>query len=235
MRARVLFVPIFAGFEAQPFAEQTEGWADVASFDGPGAGSRRDDPVGGIEDMAAAGADRLDRLGWTRCVLVCDSHAQAAAIELALAEPRVAGLCVSHAAARYSSEGERPALSAGVHAAAAQLLDSDMRSFGHALTQLTQGTIDEYWVEQFLAHVPRRTARARTGQLDGRELASRLGGWTGEMLFGLHDGCLMWTREGFEDAVEAVPRAATIECDRVPLSDPRFIDGIRELSARVFG
>ena len=235
VRAPILFVPIFAAFEAIPFTEQAAGWADVESFDGPGAGSRRAEPVGGIEDMARAGADRLDELGWERCVLACDSHAQAAAVELALADPRVAGISISHAAARYSTAGDRPALSAGVHAAAAQLLESDLRSFGHALTQLTQGTIDEHWVERFLENVPRGVARARTGQLDGRELATRLGEWGGQALFGLHAGCLMWTREGFEDAVAAVPGAATMECDQVPLADPRFIEAIRELCERVFG
>jgi hypothetical protein len=235
VRPRILYVPIFGAFEAAVFTEQTAEWADVGSFDGPGVGTRRDDPVGEIEDVAAAGAERLDELGWATCVLVCDSHSQAAGIELALADPRVAGVCVSHAAVRYSSEGDRAPLRAGVHSAAAQLLESDLRSFGHALTQLTQGTIDEHWVERFLENVPRETARIRTGQLDGRELVSRLGEWSGEILLGLHDGCMMWTREGFEDAVAAVPHAATMECDGIPLANARFIEAIRELSARVFG
>ena len=235
VRPRILFVPIFAAFEAIPFTEQASDWADVESFDGPGSGSRREAPAGGIEDVARAAAERLDELGWDRCVLVCDSHAQAAAVELALTDPRVAGICISHAASRYTTDGDRPTLNAAVHAAAGQLLESDMRSFGHALTQLTQGIIDEPWVERFLEEVPRKTAAERTGQLDGRELASRLANWKGEVLFGLHHGCLLWTREGFDDAVAAVPRAATIECDEVPLSDERFIDEVRELCGRVFG
>jgi hypothetical protein len=235
VQSRILFVPIFGAFEATVFTEQAASWAEVASFDGPGAGSRRDQAVGEIEDVAAAGSERLDELGWERCVLACDSHAQAAGVELALADRRVAGVAISHAAARYTSGGERPALSPGVLGAAAQLLESDLRSFGRALTQLTQGTIDEYWVDRFLEAVPRETARARTSQLAGRELTSRLVDWDGEVVLGLHDGCLMWTREGFEDAASAVPEARTVECDGVPLADPRFADAIRELCARVFG
>jgi hypothetical protein len=235
MRARILFVPIFADFEARSFREQVRDWADVESFDSPGAGTRRGEPPGGIEDVAAAASERLDELGWPSCVLICDSHAQAAAIELALSDPRVAGICVSHAAVRYSTEGERPALIEAVHAAAAQLLVSDLRSFGHALTQLTQGKIDEDWVDGFIAAVPRATARARTGQLDGRELVARLHGSELEVLLGMHRGCLMWTPEGFEDAVALVPHAATVVCDEVPYGDPNFLAATRELCARVFG
>jgi hypothetical protein len=231
----VLFVPIFAAFEAGPFTEQNAGWSRVESFDGPGAGSRRDEPAGGVEHMAAAASARLDELGWESCAVVCDSHAQAAAIELALTDDRVRGVGISHAAARYSIDGDRAALSPGVHAAAGQLLDSDLRSFARALTQLTQGAIDEHWADRLVEEVPRETMRTGLGQLVGRELVSRLAGWEGELLLGLHDGCLMWTREGFDDAASAVPDARTVECDTVPLAHPRFADAIRELCARVFG
>jgi hypothetical protein len=235
MRARLLFVPIFAAFEAVPFAEANAAWADVQSFDTPGAASRRDEPAGSVEDAARAGSGRLDELRWESCVVVCDSHAQAAGIELALADPRVKGICISHAAARYSTGGDRAAINPGVHAAAGQLLDTDLRSFARALTQLTQGAIDEEWADRFVEEVPRETVREGIGQLVGQELASRLGGWDGQALLGLHEGCLMWTREGFEDAVAAVPGAATVECGEVPLNDQRFRDAARALCERVAG
>ena len=235
MRARILFVPIFAGFEARAFRELVGGWADVESYDTPGAGSRREEPIGGIEAVAAAGAQRLDELGWDRAVVVCDSHAQAAGIELALSDPRVAAIAISHAAARYSVDGEAPGLNPAVHAAAAKMLDTDVRSFGHALTQLTQGRIDEDWVAAFLEQVPRATARARTGQLDGRELVTRLGGADVAVVLGAHSGCMMWTPEGFEAAVAAVPGAIAVECDEVPLAAESFHAAVRELCARVLG
>jgi hypothetical protein len=235
MRPRILFVPIFGAFEARPFRELAGDWADVESFDGPGAGTRRDEAPGGIEAMAAAASERLDELGWPSCVVVCDSHAQAVGIELALTDSRVAGICISHAAARYSTEGERSTLNSAVHAAAAQLLTSDLRSFAHALTQLTQGQIDEDWVDAFIADVPRATAAARTGRLDGRELVARLRDSEVEVVLGMHSGCLMWTPEGFEDAAALVPRAVTVVCDEVPNADPAFLAAARELCARVFG
>ena len=235
MRPRILFVPIFAGFEARPFAAGVGAWADVESFDGPGAGSRRDEAAGGIEAMAAAGADRIGELGWDRCVLVADSHAQASAIELALGDPRVVGICISHAAIGYTHDGERPALSPAVHGAAAQLLESDLRSFGHALMQLTQGRIDEQWVEAFLESVPRATAHARMAQLSGRPLAARLAGAELAILLAKHEGCLMWTPEGFADAAAAVPDAATVACDEVPIANEGFHEAVRSLCERVFG
>ena len=235
MRPRVLYVPIFGGFEAVPFARLTAGWADVESFDTPGAGVRRDQPPGTIEAAAAAGSERLDELGWDRAVLVCDSHGQATGVELALNDPRVAGLCISHAAPRYTTEGDRAPLNEAVYAAAVQLLGTDLRSFGHALTQLTQGNVDDEWVDAFLADVPRATARARTEHLYGCELVSRLSGTEVALLLARHVGCMLWTAEGYDDALAAVPHARTVECETVPLGSEPFADAVRSLCAEVFG
>lgn len=223
-------------FEAIPLREAIGDGAQVESFDGPGAGARADEDPGEPEAMAAAGAARLDELGWDRCVLVCDSHAQPGGIELAVRDPRVGGIAISHAAARYSTEGERPALNAAVYAAAEQMLATDYRSFGHALTQLTQGQIDEPWVASFIEQVPRETAQRRTSDLrEHVDLVSRLRDEDIEVLLAAHLGCLMWTAEGFEDAVAAVPRARAIECEAVPLSAPGYHEALRELCGRVFG
>lgn len=236
MRARILYVPIFAGFEANPFAKLAAEWADVESFDGPGAGARRGEPVGGPEDVAAAGAARLDELGWERCVLVCDSHAQAAGVELAVRDPRVGGIAVSHAALRYSASGERPALNAAVFDTAAQLLVTDYRSFGRALTQLTQGALDDDWVDGMVAQVPHAAAQERMATMvDGLELVSRLRGEDLEVLLAGHRDCMMWTPESTEDAAAALPDASVVICDRVPIGDADYYVALRSLCDRVFG
>lgn len=236
MRPRLLYVPIFAAFEAAQLRAAIGGWADVESFDGPGAGARSGEDPGGPEDMAAAGAARLDELGWDRCVLVCDSHAQPSGIELAVRDPRVAAIAISHPAPRYSVKGERPALNAAVYATAGQMLATDYRSFGHALTQLTQGSIDEEWVARFIEQVPRATAYSRTAALrEAVDLVPRLAGEDIEILLAGHRDCLMWTPEGVEDAAAAVPHARVIQCDGVPLGDPAYHAALRELCARVFG
>jgi hypothetical protein len=236
MRAPILYVPIFAAFEADPFALAVADWADVQSFDGPGAGSRKDEVALAPESMAPSGAARLDALGWERCALVCDSHAQAAAVELALRDPRVAAIAVGHPAARYSLTGERPALNPAIYAAAEQLLRSDMRSFARALTQLTQGVLDDEQVERFMEEVPREAAIGRLEPLqDGRELLSRLAGEELEVLLGGHRDCMMWTAEGVEDAAAALPGATTVQCAAAPMADADFHAAVRELCARTFG
>lgn len=236
MRPRILFVPIFAAFEATPFARRNTEWADVESFDGPGAGARVAEEAGGPEAVAAAGAERLDELGWESCVLVCDSHAQAAGVELAAGDPRVAGIAVSHAATHYTRTGERPALNASIYDTAAQLLATDHRSFARSLTQLTQGTLDDEWVDTFIDQVPRETARARMRAMpDGLELAIRLRDEDLEILLAGHTSCLMWTPEAIDDAEAALPQARVERFSEVPLSDERYHASIRQLCARVFG
>lgn len=235
MRARILYVPIFAAFEADQFAEATAEWADVESFDTPGCGERRDEPPCGVEEIAAAGAARLDELGWDTCVAVCDSHAQGAGAELARRDPRVKGLGMGHAALRYDIDEQRPALSPAVHSAAARLLDSDYKSFAHAITQMTQGAFGEEWIAPFVEQVPREVARDRLGGLPGQELASRLSGEEIELLLARHVGCVLWTSEGFQDALSVLPEATAVDCETVPLSDPAFHAAMRELCERVFG
>lgn len=236
MRGRLLYVPVFAAFEAGALRTVAADWADVESFDGPGAGTRRGEDPGGVPGMAAAGAARLDELGWDRCVLVCDSHAQAAGVELALRDPRIAGIAISHAATHYTAGGERPSLNAAIFDTAAQLLTTDYRSFGRALTQLTQGALDDAWIDRFIEEVPEPTARARLASLtEGLELAVRLRDEDLEVLLAGHRGCLMWTPEGIEDAAAVLPHARVVEFDDVPLSDPGYHEALRELCARVFG
>lgn len=236
MRPRILYVPIFAAFEARQFAQLTSDWADVESFDSPGTGSRSAEDPGGFEQVAAAGAQRLDELGWESCVVVCDSHGQAAGAELPARDPRVKGAGMGHAALRYDPVGPRPTLSPAVHSAARQLLETDYRSFGHAVTQLTQGALDDEWVGAFLADVPRETARARMAELtSGVELASRLAGEDLDLVLARHVGCMMWTSEGFDEAAATLPDATTVDCETVPVADPAFHSALRELCGRVFG
>jgi hypothetical protein len=235
MRARILYVPIFAAFELGQFAELAGSWADVESFDSPGCGSRRDEPPAGVEGIAAAGAARLDELGWDSCVAVCDSHSQAAGAELALRDPRVRGLGVGHAALRYDVDGPEPTLSPGVHSAAGQLLETDYRSFVHAITQMTQGELGEEWTGVFMEEVPEQVARQGLAELPGQELLSCLRGEGVELLVARHVGCVLWVPERFDDVVSALPDAMAIDCDAVPLIDPAFHAALRELCERVLG
>jgi hypothetical protein len=186
-----------------------------------------------VVDAALA---RLDAVGWDRCCLVADSHGQAAAIEVALAQPeRFTALCISHAAANYQLGGDRPAMTPAVHDAALRLLETDYRSFARAITQLTLGLADDEWVERWTAEVPQHVAQSILGDLSERQpdLVSRLADWSSPIVLGQHKGCVMWTTEAFEDACAAVPSARVVRCDGIPVMEAPFLEAVRQVAAEV--
>lgn len=228
-------MPIAAAFEAERMAERAD-WAEIESFDPPGTGAARDQAPNGVQGVVDAALTRLDELGWDRCCLVSDSHGQAAAIEVALTQPeRFAGVCISHAAARYDVGGDRPAVTPAVHDAALQLLETDYRSFARAVTQLTLGQAGDEWVERWIVEVPQRAAQSILGDLTERQpdLVARLSGTELPVVLGQHKGCVMWTPESFEDACAAVPGARVARCDGIPVLEAPFLEAVREIASGV--
>ena len=53
------------------------------------------------------------------------------------------------------------------------------------------------------------------------------------MVLAKHEGCLMSTEEGFEDAVSAPPDADAVVLPNAPSVDPGFAAAIRALCDRV--
>jgi pimeloyl-ACP methyl ester carboxylesterase len=236
-RPHLLYVPIAVGVEAEPVIERVD-WADVATFDVPGAGSNRGVPWTGVEGVCELAVATVDALGWERFGIVCDSHGQAAGIELALSRrERVEGIFIGHAAAHYTTKGERPAMNPSIYEAAAQLLEGEYRSFGRAITQLTQGATTDEQVDAWIAAFPQDLARRAFQELAEAEpeLVTRLRGSGLPVVLGQHKGCLMWTDEGFEDAVAALPEAAAVVADGVPAHDPAFIEAMRAAMVRAGG
>lgn len=230
-RPRILFMPITAAFEAERFAGFVD-WAEIESFDSPGAGARKGEEPAGVQGVVQAALEHLDELGWDRFTLVCDSHAQAAGIELALTRPdRIEVLAIGHAAARYSLGEDRPAIIPAMHDVAEQLLETDYRSFARAVTQMTQGLADERFVEAWIEAVPQRVTQSVLGDLANRqpELVARLQGTSIPTVLGEHRGCVMWTEQSFADAVDALPDAHVVTSDGIPVHDPEFLRILREL------
>lgn len=232
-RPRLLYVPIATRFEAERVIALAD-WADIATFDAPGAGENRELESRGVAGVVEAALARLDGLDWQRCGVICDSHSQAAAVDLVMSHPeRVEGVYVGHAAARYRLGGDRPAMVPPVHEAAQQLLETDYRSFARAVTQMTQGLVDDAYVERWIATVPQPVASDILGDLAERqpELVARLRGADLPVVLGKHEGCVMWTPESFEDACRALPEATKIVSDGIPTQDPRFLEAVRALSS----
>jgi len=219
MKPRLLYVPLFIAAEADRFAGVVD-WADVASFDVP------------TEQPVEAAHARLDELGWDECTLVVDGYAQGLGVEIALHDAsRFRGVAVGHAALRFSTQPPRPALHPDVVAAAAQLLEKDYMAFWRAVTQLTQGGMPDAWVERWAASVPEERARAVfSGVTDAAApAAERLVEFDGPLLLAQHADCVLWTDEGFEDAIAAFPEARVVRCREIPPFDPEFGEALRGL------
>jgi pimeloyl-ACP methyl ester carboxylesterase len=225
--ARILWVPSLAAVERNAFAEAVRDWAAVESFDLPREAS--------TEAAVATAVARVDQLGWERYAIASESWGQTVAAELAAADAdRVEAVALGHAAARFLVEGERAAVNPAVFEAMRQLLNTDYMAFARAVTQVSGGAITDEAMEAFVAAVPQSDARARLTRLvDGAPImAARLHDVDVPILLGEHRGCFLWTHEGFEDAVAAVPHAQPFTCDVPPTLDPRFHDALRALIER---
>jgi hypothetical protein len=54
------------------------------------------------------------------------------------------------------------------------------------------------------------------------------------LLLAQHEGCLMSTEEGFEDAVAAFPQARTISVPEAPENSPQFAEALRAFCAEIW-
>ena len=226
MSARILWVPSLAAVESEAFREAVKDWARVESFDLPGTGS--------IEAAVAVAAAKVAQLGWDTYAIAGESYAQAVAGELAAAQAeRVEAVALGHATARFVVEGDRAAVNPAVFQALRQMLDTDYMSFARAITQVSGGAITDEAMDAFVAAVPQHLARTwMTTLVENRPvMAAGLRDIDVPVLLAEHRGCFMWTREGFEDAVAAVPQATALTCELPPTLDPRFQGALRELIA----
>jgi pimeloyl-ACP methyl ester carboxylesterase len=242
-RPRILLVPTLTELEwaNRPLLEE---WAEVASYDGPAVGT--EPPATGLRTPATAerGLTEIDRLGWGRCVVVGDEFGALAAVMLAAARPAaVEGLVLGHPVASFSRTGDRPAVSPGVTAALAQLAEVDFRAFirqearaWHEVRNAAaaDAASPDELAERYLERVPHATATEFYRELIAHEheLMARVGAALRSvevpLLLVKHEGCLMYTTEGYEDAVAAFPGAARASTSAKPSVDPAFAEILRE-------
>ena len=228
-RPRLLLVPMLTELEWM-IKPELEEWADVATYDAPGVGEEPavDDP--GSEATARRGLEEADRRGWDKFVVVADEFGLVAAAHLAVAAGgRLEALALGHARVSNSTSGARRALNHEVLAGIQSLLRTDPRTFVRQLFKMTggeatqggygQGLIDEWLtrVEMNIAE-PFYEAREEEGVVMGAQLAKL----DVPMLLAQHVGCLMFTPEGFEDAVAAFPGAQVHRCSEKPSTSPEF-------------
>ena len=226
-RPRILLVPQLTEVEWRitPLLEE---WADVATYDVPGVGVEPGGPPT-RDAIAQRGLEELHRRGWDRAVLVADEFGVANAVAIAALRPEaVPALALGHPCLSFDTEGERAAVDSGCMAAMSQLAATDFRTFARHLTQVTQGAYDDATADEFLRRVPTEFAGAILADEAGavRETLEALGV---PMLFAEHRDCMMFTREGFEDAVALFPHAKVIATSEKPSASPAFAEALREL------
>jgi pimeloyl-ACP methyl ester carboxylesterase len=241
-RPRLLLCPQFTEVE-WTIAPQLAGWAEVATFDAPGVG---DEPIRGGGDLTDVDREvvvqralrEVDRLGWDSYFVVGDAWGTATAVRVAAARPEpLLGLALGHACLSYQREGERPAVSNEVTAAMTQLLRSDYDSFvRYGMTQFTQGSFDEETSKKIVARFPPMDIAFRIWEMNidrPEPIGELLGQLDRPILLAKHEGCLVFTAEGYEDAIRALPDAHRTSVDRAPSASDEFAAALRDFCEQV--
>jgi pimeloyl-ACP methyl ester carboxylesterase len=235
-RPRLLLCPQFTEVE-WAIAPQLAEWADVATFDAPGVG---DEPLPEEAEQAIdrrfvvqRGLREVEDLGWDSYFVVGDAWGTATAVRLAAARPDpVLGIALGHASSDYGEEGERPAVNGELVAAMTQLLRSDYDSFvRYGLTQFTQGGFDEDTAGRMVERFPPMDITSRVWEMHvarPEPIGQLLEQLDMPMLLAKHEGCLVFTPEGYEDLVSLFPDAATVTVAKATSASDEFAAALRD-------
>jgi pimeloyl-ACP methyl ester carboxylesterase len=246
-RPRLLLVPTITELEwlVRPLLEE---WAEVATYDAPGVGGEPavDGPI--FDAVAQRGLEELDRRGWQECVVVADEFGGASAIRLAQQRPeRVRGFALGHACLSFRRSGERAPVNAGVLAGFMQLIRVDYRAYiredvkiwdprraGHPGPDFDLEGLADRWIER----VPQDLVEAIFDRLEADletigDLEPVLRSLHGPLLFVQHEGCVVFTAEGYEDAVAAFPEASTLRVPTGPNVSPEFAATLRKFCGEI--
>ena len=235
-RPRILLCPQFTEVE-WTIAPQISEWAEVAMFDPPGVGG---EPIPADAEMVIdrelvvqKALQEVERLAWGSYFVVGDAWGTATAARVAAAKPdAVRGLALGHACADYGTEGERPAVNGELVAAMAQLMRSDYDSFvRYGLTQFTQEGFDEDTAGRMVDRFPPMEVASQVWEMlvaRPEPIAELLGKLDKPMLLAKHEGCLVFTPEGYEDLVSSFPDALTVSVQKSTSASDEFAAALRD-------
>lgn len=214
-KPRILLCPQFTELE-WPIAPLISEWADVATFDVPGVGEEpipSGDPTKLDREMAVQRAlQEVKRYGWGSYFVVGDAFGSATAARVARADPEpVLGIALGHAALSLDMDGERAPVNREVCAAMTQLLRTDYDSFVRfGITQFTQGGFDEEVSGQMVERFPENDVAVEVWEMllhEDEPIGEILREVDKPLLLAKHEGCLVFSSEGYEDAAAAFPQA----------------------------
>jgi hypothetical protein len=232
-RPRILLVPWLTELEWR-IGPQIEEWGEVASFDPPGVGALKAERFS-LNGVAERGLEELDRRDWDRCVVVADEFGIASAVTLAARRPSaIEAMALGHACLSLRHEGARAPVNGELFSALRRLARTDYRTYARHLTQITQGAYDEEMTERYIERVPMELEAAAESAPDpGIPIGETLKELDVPLLFAKHNGCLLFTAEGFEDAVAEFPEAETVSTAEKPSASPEFAAVLRKFCVRV--
>lgn len=244
-KSRLLLVPNFTELE-WVIRPRLEEWAEVLAFDPPGMGS---EPIseqdrervlseGGMRELVARrGLEKVEELGWDRYFVISDGEGNGAAALIAAQRPEaVRGVVLGHACLDYSMEGKRPAVGGEVWAALRALMDRDYDGFVRTgIVQITGGNYADELAERIVERADRRIAEALWEAISEEpiDIGALLAGVEAPLLLVEHQGCLMFTEEGFKDAVAAFREASTYSFPEPGTISEAFAGALRSFCAEV--
>jgi hypothetical protein len=124
-----------------------------------------------------------------------------------------------------------------VTAAMTQLLRSDYDSFvRYGMTQFTQGAFDEETSERIVARFPPMEIASKVWESNidrAEQMGALLRQLDMPMLLAKHEGCLVFTAEGYEDAIRALPEAHRTSVSRASSASEEFAAALRNFCEQV--
>jgi hypothetical protein len=204
-------------------------WAEVVSYDPPGVGAER----GAFtrDAIADRGLEEVRDRGWERFFVVADGWAMAPAVRIASqARDQVQGLALGHARLSDRLDGPRAPTNRAVYEGMTELIRRAALAFiRHGIVQATGGSVDEALAEEMVERFPAEVIQSGWEELTRPEdFGDELRALGIPMLLGKHDGCLMLTEEGYEDAVAAFPGARTVVSSDACCVAPEFAESLRD-------
>jgi hypothetical protein len=235
MRPRLLLIPEFTELQwtIKPLLEE---WAEVRSFDPPGIGDEPWPDELTRQAVVDRALQEVERAGWESYFVAADGWAIPVAAQIAEQRPDdILGMALGHASLSNRRHGERAPINAEVYAAMRQLIENDALSFiRHGIVQSTAGSISEEVAEQMLGRMPTDRMLEGWSLLTAEEsFEESLLGYRHPLLLAKHEGCLVNTDEGFEDAVAALPEAEVVVVPKAPCTSPEFAGVLKGFCSRV--
>jgi hypothetical protein len=231
-RPRLLLISEWTELEWTELRPKLEDWAEVASSEPQWLDSEPRPEALDRDALVAVGLEEVDRRGWERCFVIADGWSVSSGVRLALARPdAVSGMVVGHARLSHRKEGDRAPINGPVWEALNELAHKDHEEFlVHGLSQVTGGAISGDVARQMFERYPHEVISSGFELLtaDDDELEGLLAELRCPLLLAKHEGCLLATDEGFEDAVAALPQAETVTVHERPQNSDWFAAAIRE-------